>query len=674
MSDPMTARRPHLGLPVALAALTVTAAIVAAYWSSFSGALVFDDGPAISGNPTIRQLWPLSVPLSPPAGTTLAARPVANLSFALNHALTGDAAWGYHAGNLLIHALSALLILGIVRRTLVLPRSGFDAGRDSLPIAAAVALLWGVHPLGTEAVTYVVQRVESLTAFFVLLSLYGFIRAADAGGRTAWLVLSSAACFIADGTKEVAVVAPALILLFDALFVSESLGGSLRGRKAYYLSLTAGWLLLLALGAASGWSRAGSAGFGQQVSAGAYWLTQAEATCRYLRLAVWPSPLVFDYGTYLTSGMVRAAPYVLLVAALVWATATALMKRSPLSYAGAWFLLILAPTALIPVATQTMAEHRAYLPLAAVVLWGVLAIRRLTGGGWGTWATLGVLAVVLGTMTYARNSVYRSDVSVWTATARDWPTNARAHCSLGDALSRQPGEMPRAIVEYREAIRLHENYADAHTDLGVALEQAAGGIGEAISEFKRAIEIRPGSAEAHNDLAMALGQSGRPDEARHELEEAIRLRPDYSDAECNLGILLLRTGEASQARPHLERACQLDPANARAELFLAGLLAQEGRTDEAARLLREVVRQKPELAEVHSTLGMVLFRSGSTKEGLAEIERAIELQPGLVQAHLLRAAALLQMGQSLAGRQELENVLRLEPGNPAARQMLEQLK
>ncbi|HEY1791516.1 MAG TPA: tetratricopeptide repeat protein [Opitutaceae bacterium] len=660
-------------LPVILAALAVAASICAAYWTSFSGVLVFDDGAALRDNPTIRTLWPLSTPLSPPAGTTLGSRPVANLSFALNHALTGDAVWGYHAGNLVIHVLCALLILGIVRRTLALRYGRTGPGRDSLGIACAVALLWGVHPLATEAVTYVVQRVESLMALFVLLALYSFIRAAEGGSRATWLPLSSAACLLGAGTKEVAAVAPVLILTYDALFISGSAGAALRGRRLYYLSLTSGWLLLLALGASGGWSRAGSAGFGAHVPATGYWLTQAVAVCRYLRLALWPAPLVFDYGTYLVPSALGALPYLLVVVALLAATAVALARRRPLGYGGAWFFVLLAPTSLVPVATQTMAEHRAYLSLAAVVLCLVLAVHRLAGGGWKSWVPLGAAAFVLATVTEGRNSLYGSEAGLWGAAARDWPGNARAHCSLGLAYSRQPGGTARAIAEYREAIRLHENYSDAHTDLGAALMQTPGTLGAAVGEFERSIQIRPGSADAHNDLGRALEETGRVDRAAHEYEEALRLRPSYPDAECNLGILLMRQGQEKEAAAHLTRAADMEPSNARAEFFLAGILGQEGLTQESIRRLREVVQLKPGFAEAHSTLGMALFRSGNTAEGLAEIERAIQLKPGLVQARLIHAAALLQLGRSAEGKAELERVLELQPGNPAATQMLGEL-
>ncbi|HZZ20140.1 MAG TPA: tetratricopeptide repeat protein [Opitutaceae bacterium] len=673
MSGQATIPRPNSFLSLGLASLIVVTAICVAYWNSFGGALVFDDATAITGNASIRTLWPPGAALSPPPGTTVAGRPVANLSFAVNRALTGQALWGYHAGNLLIHIVNALLILGIVRRTLLKADGTRIPARDSLPVALAAALLWGLHPVATEAVTYVAQRVESLMALFVLLSLYGFVRSTSSGRRGLWLCVSSLSCLLGAGSKEVAAVAPALILVYDALFVSGSVRGAFRSQKIYYLSLAAGWLLLLVLGASSGWSRAGSAGFGQGAPAAAYWLTQVQALCLYLRLALWPSPLVFDYGTYLTAPSVGLIPDFVILAVLVAATAIAILKRRPLGYAGAWFFVLLLPTTLVPVAAQTMAEHRTYLPLAAIVLCLVLGLHRLLGSGRRFWAPVGVLALMFAALTAKRNSVYGSDVSLWSATVRDWPNNPRAHCSLGEALSRQPGGLPQAIDEFREAIRLHENYADAHADLGLALRQTPGELAAAIGEFERAIEIRPSSPEAHNDLGLTLGQVGRAQDARRELERALALQPDYPNAECNLGIVLLGMGEGSLAEAHLENAAKLDSSNARARFFLAGAFAAEHRMDEAERMLREVIGLRPDFAEAHSTLGMVLFRSGNTSEGLAEIDRAIRLEPDLVQAHLLRAAAVMQMGRTADARREFQRVLQLQAGNPTAAHMLRAL-
>ena len=144
------------GVAVALAALAV-------YHNSFSGPFVLDDVPTIPENSTLRDL---SRALSPPADAGVGDRPVLNLTFALNYALGGTAVWGYHAVNLLIHALAGIVLFGLVRRTLQRPGLRERYGADALPLGLAVAVLWTVHPLQTEAVTYISERAESLMGLF----------------------------------------------------------------------------------------------------------------------------------------------------------------------------------------------------------------------------------------------------------------------------------------------------------------------------------------------------------------------------------------------------------------------------------------------------------------------------------------------------------------------------
>ena len=162
---------------IALATFTV-------YSNTFRNPFIFDDGPCISGNPTIRSLWPIGRVLSPPAGTAVQRRPIVNLSLAINYAISGDEVWSYHALNLLGHLLAALLLFGIVRRTLLSASLQERWRRAALPLAFTVALLWAVHPLLTEAVTYVVQRTEVLAGLFYLLTLYCLIRGAGSNPKT----------------------------------------------------------------------------------------------------------------------------------------------------------------------------------------------------------------------------------------------------------------------------------------------------------------------------------------------------------------------------------------------------------------------------------------------------------------------------------------------------------
>ena len=165
-------------MPVALVTLCLVA-----YHNSFTGPFIFDDVRSIRDNPTIRHLWPIGQCLHPPHqhGLTVEGRPLINLSLAINYALGRQKVWGYHALNLAVHILAGLTLLGVVRRTLQQPRLLGCFGRAANGLALTIAILWAVHPLQTESVTYVIQRAESIMGLFYLLTLYCFIRGVGHG-------------------------------------------------------------------------------------------------------------------------------------------------------------------------------------------------------------------------------------------------------------------------------------------------------------------------------------------------------------------------------------------------------------------------------------------------------------------------------------------------------------
>ena len=147
--------------------------------------------------------------------------------------------------NLAIHLLAALALFGIVRRTLELPAVARRFGeRGATPVAFCIALLWVVHPLLTEAVTYLSQRAESLMGLFFLLTLYCFLRAAVSQRPGAWRVGAVAACALGMGCKQVMAAAPLVALLYDRCFLAGSFREALRRRRGLYLALAATWLLL----------------------------------------------------------------------------------------------------------------------------------------------------------------------------------------------------------------------------------------------------------------------------------------------------------------------------------------------------------------------------------------------------------------------------------------------
>ena len=383
-------------------AAIIVAATIAAYHNSFSVPFVFDDGPAIVENSTLRHLWPPWTALSPPhgQGLTVEGRPLLNFSLALNYAIGGTSSQGYHVVNLIIHALAALTLFGLVRRTLSALNSQL-----STSVALATALLWAVHPLQTESVTYVVQRTESLMGLLYLLTLYAFVRG--------WFAVSLAACLLGMATKEVMVSAPLMVLLYDRTFVAGSFRAAWRQRGKFHLGLASTWIVLglLVLGAGN---RGGTIGASAGVTWWQYAMCQSRAVIHYLQLALWPDPLIFDYGPDFV--MLREiAPYALLFGALLALTAFALWRRPALGFLGAWFFVILAPTSSVVGGTrQMLAEHRMYLSLAAVVVLVVLGAHTWLGRRAGWW--FAALAVALGTTTIRRNHDYRSELALYTDT------------------------------------------------------------------------------------------------------------------------------------------------------------------------------------------------------------------------------------------------------------------
>ena len=615
--------------------VVLAAGAVGAYDRTFSVPLLFDDIPAIVNNPSIRH-W--NTAFWPPLNTSASGRPILNLSLTVNYAISGTAVWSYHALNLLIHVLAGLTLFGIVRRTLLgwsalsptrwatpfadkrvadPPSPGFGGLPNALHpncLAFAVALLWTVHPLQTESVTYIIQRAESLMGLFYLLTLYCFIRGVErvfphalggiagrtsalgttpstpVGGDPFLLSLSILACLFGMATKEVMVSAPVILFLYDRTFVTGSFQAAWRSRWRVYLGLAATWLILPWL-VISSHGRNGDSGFGSGISWWRYALTQFPAILRYLKLSVWPHPLVFDYGTEWVTNPWKVLPAATAVVALAVATARTFFRRSTksgslllhegfgrefggqaLGFAGAWFFAVLAPTSLIPGNRQTAAEHRMYLALIPVVVLGVGLIFRRMGRGALPFCL--VLAAVLSTVTWQRNRDYRSVLDLWSDTVAKNPANPQAQDNLGNALASVPGRLNDAIPHFEAALQLKPDYAEAHNNLGNAWMGTPGRTHDAVVQYEAALRLKPDLAETRNNLGNALNLEGRMPEAIAQYEAALRLKPDYPEAHLDLAIALLNTpGRTQEAVAHLETALRLQPGMAAAKEILASLQA-----------------------------------------------------------------------------------------------------
>lgn len=643
-------------------------AVALCYANSLPAPFLFDDTGAVLQNATIRRLGSLQVLQPPDDGSTTMGRPVVNLSFALNHAVSGEDVWSYHALNVAIHALAALALFGVVWRTWRVMGIGDNAEGKARRLAFFGALLWAVHPLQTESVVCVAQRTEALCGLFYLLALYAFIRGAESTGKPRrWYFISGAACFLGMGTKEVMVTAPLVVLLYDRTFFAGSFRAAWQQRRAYYAGLCGTWLLLAWLVARNAGARGSAAGFGLGISWWNYLLKQCEALVLYLKLSVWPHPLVLDYGTGVVHSVAevwwQGLVVLMLLAGVIW-----LLVRKPVAgFLGAWFFLILAPSSsIVPLVTQTMAEHRMYLPLASVVMLLVVAAERWLGSRAMPW--LAFIALLFGGVTVARTRDYRDVVGIWSDTVEKSPLNARAHNNLAWALQRA-GKSAEANRHFAEAVALQPGYIAARYSWGVALLDQ-GNRSEAIAQFEAAVRLAPRHADAHLNLGNALMQVGRPRDAIVHYEAALEIRP-AADAHYNLGIALADVGRTSEAELHLAAALKENAALPEAHYRLARLAERSGRPAEAEQHYVEALRLAPEHAAAHAGLGLIFAQSDRLAAATEQLQAAVRLQPGDADLRANLGNVYLLQGRAREAIACYEESLRLRPGD---RRTLENLQ
>jgi tetratricopeptide (TPR) repeat protein len=602
-------------LRTAASVLGLLLAGLACYGQAFDAPFVFDD---------------------PRPGEPLAStnRPLVAASFALNRAWSGAETWSFHLVNLGLHVGAALFLFGLARRTLA------RADRPADGFAFLLALLWLVHPLQTQAVQYVAQRAEVLAGFFTLATLYGFVRGAEGAG---WRGYGPALLALAAGmaSKETAVVAPLLVLLYERTFLAGSLRAAWTRRRAFdaALALVAG--ASFAVFVARGLFVPGaSAGFGlREHGALEYLRTQPAVVLHYLRLVLWPSPLCLDYGWPVARGLAQWLPAALVVLGLVALTARALARNTWLGFAGAWFFVTLLPSSSIVPIKDLAFEHRLYLALVAPLALALAALVRV--GGRAALPVAALAALSLAAATWRRTQDYRSAEELWRTVTRAAPANARGHANLAFAA------------------------LDAQHD-----EEAA-------AAFARALELDPGLALAHVGAGNVLlrrspGERAAAESAVERYRRALELAPS-APAFFGLGNARLALGEPAAAERAYRSALDLEPWSARAHFGLGNALDAQGRREEAAAAFRAALAREPDLADAHTNLAIALDALGRADEALVHYERALALPPEGAHEHLNLARHRLTRADPEGALAAFRAAARLAPTDPKPLEMIARL-
>ncbi len=555
--------------------LASCAAVIAAGFTCYAHTLdvpwYLDDLHAIVKNPSVQDLRSA-------LGGVLAPRGLTNLTFAVNFALSGPSLGAFHATNIAMHLASGVLALLVLRR--VFP------GRALL--AAVGALVFVAHPLQTQAVTYVVQRLAVVAALLCLAATYLYLLARDAletgasplnarflAPYTGALVCGAAALL----GKENAAALPALILVCELFLPRAATRPGWRrllwivpfaAVPAYYGLTTLGLRFLLPAGGAAAPASVEADVVGDPGAASrlAYLSTELEVIWRYVRLVVWPVGQVFDAGIAVSPQPFRAASVAAGGAlAAVVAASVALRKRAPQAAFGAlWFLAALSVESSV-ILLDPYFEHRLYLPMlgaSALIAWTLgrafrdARVRAAVG--------LAMIAALSG-LAYRRNAEWRDPAKLWAADMRAGSASYRSAMGLADAHYRR-GEESLARQAYADLLSRGSERCRAGgcgsrylLNLGVAAERL-GRLDSASHFYARALQADPAYALAHFGLGVASHRAGRKEEALAHFKEAVRLAPGDTLVLFNLCTVALELGDRAPAERNLARIRSFDPKRA----------------------------------------------------------------------------------------------------------------
>jgi len=656
------------GCGASLASLALIAGVGAlAYGNGFDGVFLFDDHTDIDGNPAIRSLDSLWKVVSEQGQSGVSGRPVVALSYAYNYAWCGLETWGWHVVNLAIHVVAAWFLFATVRRALSLPPFAERWAARAHAVALASGLIWVAHPLTSGSVMYLGQRVESLMGLFFLATLCFSLRTFTAPWFRMWPALAVASCALGTGCKEVIVGAPLLVLLYDVLYVSGNARAAWRAHRALHLGLFATWPLL-AVWVLLAQGRSESVGFGySEVGVWEYLTTQAWAVAHYARLSLWPDPLIFDYGVQPIVDPARwIAPGVLVLAALAW-TIWGLARRSGAAFLGAvWFVILAPSSSVLPIVTELVVEHRAYLPCAAVVVGVVLAVggllERFVAAPKARLAAGVVLTLAVGAAavltTRARNRDYASEIGMWRDVLDKLPTNARAQASYGNDLV-TAGREPEAGAHYAEAVRLHPENGYWRANLGTWL-MGNGKLDDAVAELERSRAILPKYGMTLQNLGEAYSRRGENDKALELWQQALENgAPQPGALVARVSPLLLGRKRDAEALAACRAAVRSAPNDPLALATLARALLQTSDTKlrdpiEAGGLaLRAAMLKRGTDAELFELQADALVQHGRNGEAAGALRNAeavwrAQSRIDRAEAAARRATALLAAANSSA--------------------------
>ncbi|ABW68221.1 tetratricopeptide repeat protein [Desulfosudis oleivorans] len=664
MTDTHPSLPPRPWWPLLLLVIIAAAAILT-YANSLTAPFVFDDAHNIVENPHVR-MAELSLDGIIDAVTVGTRRPVASLTFALNYYFHGYDITGYHLVNIAIHILTGFLMFLVVRHTLGL----MNLERRDM-VAGLAALVWTVHPLHTQSVTYVVQRMAALATLFFLFALYLYIRGRlrQREGRplgSLFFVLCGLSGILAVLSKQIAATLPFFILVYEWYFFQDLDRAWIKKQAKWIGSavVVIGALAAIYLGA-SPIEKIMAMYKTQDFTLGQRLLTEPRVIFLYLSLILFPYPgrLNLDYDFPVSVSLIDPVTTLVSILGLIGLVAAAVVtaKRYRLvSFAVVWFLGNLAIESSF-LGLALVFEHRTYLPsvlVIAALAWAAITYIRPRPLAIGF---LCAVTLLWGFWTYQRNAIWADEVALWRDVTEKSPTLARPWSNLGMALQ-IAGNSEAALQAFQKAIALDPNHMEAHNNSGFILREL-GRPKEAIKFFRRALEINPAYADAHYNLGLAFFDLKDMAQARTAFEQTLRVNPLYSKAHNNLGVILMQEGDHEAAVAAYQRALKTDPRFAQAYNNLGIIAYQQGNPDQAASFFKKALTADPAYAGAANNLARVRQTIEKHGPAITELKQMLHKTPNDVDLSCRLAQVYQAAGMRYGAISQYQKALALQPGH-----------
>ncbi|MFM7399811.1 MAG: tetratricopeptide repeat protein [Bacteroidota bacterium] len=654
--------------PGALAVMLLLGVLI--YSNSFDCSFQFDDETNITEQPLIRNFWDFQS-----WWNMQSTRQLAFGSFALTYLFFGYDVWGWHLFNLLIHLATALAVWRLATLLFRTPAiRDLPIATQASSLALAAGLLFVSHPLATQSVTYIVQRIASQAAMFYLLSLGIYVQARlkDIRKPGTWLIYLAAvvAGICAMLTKENAYTLPLALILIEICFFQSGSAGRLVTNKRFLVA--AAVLVFVFIRFAANYSTQLNSNLtldlGGTINSKNYLLTQFSVIWKYIQLLFVPLGQSLDHQITVSESIFLPRTFVAFIGLVfLFGFALYLFKRNRLvSFGILWFFVTMSvESSFFPIA-DVIFEHRTYLPSFGFFLAfcaGILYPIHQKYGRSALFMLFGLVAVY-SVLTFARNRVWKTEETLWSDAIQKGPT-VRAHNNRGDYYYRQK-EYDKARADFKAALKINPDFTRAYRNLG-KVERDCGRMSAAIEALTRAINLSPNKADAYIVRGNMYQSTGAYDKALADAEKALSLEKNHS-AYLNLSAVLNNLGRHRESLTASEQAIALSPDNAESWYNRGNTYRELSKTDSALICFNRAIELDATNYFYFNNRGLANLMRGDAKSAAEDFSRALNLVPDNLLVRMNRSICYFDLKKWPEAIADLDKVLEKDPQYPGARQ------